>query len=101
MLRTQIFTFRKRLTECTCNSLIISAVYPHESTPPYGHGGIIFYMYDQVCNNNNNNMQFLYSAFSLHIYLLKLLTITSVNMFWGSQNMHPLQQYSANLKWNH
>ena len=28
MLRQQIFSFRKCLTECTCNSLIISAVYP-------------------------------------------------------------------------
>ena len=26
---------------------------------------------------------------------------TPVNMFWGWQNMHPLQQYSMNLKWNH
>ncbi len=29
MLRKQIFTFRKRLKECTCNSLIISAVHPN------------------------------------------------------------------------
>ncbi len=28
MFRKQIFTFRKHLTECTCNSLITSAVYP-------------------------------------------------------------------------
>ena len=29
MLRKQIITFRKCLTECTCNNLFISAVYPH------------------------------------------------------------------------
>ena len=51
MLRKQIFTFRKRLTECTWNSLIISAVYPNIgfNSTIWTHGGTIFYMYDQVC----------------------------------------------------